>query len=53
VIIYTADLAALHAELHAKPYPFLSPGIEAHGAGRVMTLIDPASNLLRFFERSY
>ena len=52
VVVYTDDLDALHGELQAKPYPFLSPGIEAHGAGRVMTLIDPASNLLRFFDRS-
>jgi len=51
VIIYTDDLPALHSELQAKPYPFLAPGIEPHGAGRVMTLVDPASNLLRFFER--
>jgi extradiol dioxygenase family protein len=52
VIIYTEDLSALHSELQANPYPFLAPGIEAHGAGRVMTLVDPASNLLRFFERA-
>jgi extradiol dioxygenase family protein len=50
VIIYTEDLAALHRELHETEYPFLSPGIEPHGSGRVMTLLDPASNLLRFFE---
>ena len=51
VTIYTQDLPALHAELHAKPYPFYSPGIEPHGVGRMMALQDPASNLLRFFER--
>ena len=52
VVIYTDDLAELHRELHETDYPFLSPGIEPHGAGRVMTLLDPASNLLRFFERT-
>jgi catechol 2,3-dioxygenase-like lactoylglutathione lyase family enzyme len=52
VIVYTQDLAAPHRELHERDYPFLSPGIEPHGAGRVMTLLDPASNLLRFFERT-
>jgi len=51
VIIYIDDLAALHRELHEAEYPFLSPGIEPHGGGHVMTLLDPASNLLRFFER--
>jgi hypothetical protein len=45
------DVEALHAELHAKDYPFLKPGIEPHGRGREMVLLDPASNQLRFFER--
>jgi catechol 2,3-dioxygenase-like lactoylglutathione lyase family enzyme len=52
VIIYTQDLAAFHRELDEKEYPFLSPGVEPHGVGGVMTLLDPASNLLRFFERT-
>jgi hypothetical protein len=52
IMIETGDLAALHAELHAKEYKFLLPGIEPHDAGREMTLIDPSSNRLRFFERS-
>jgi catechol 2,3-dioxygenase-like lactoylglutathione lyase family enzyme len=52
VYIETQDAESLHRELHAKNYPFLNPGLERHGPGREMTLIDPASNLLRFFERS-
>jgi catechol 2,3-dioxygenase-like lactoylglutathione lyase family enzyme len=52
VFIETQDLADLHRELHATDYPFLNPGLEPHGPGREMTLIDPASNRLRFFERS-
>ena len=51
VLIETRDLSALHRELHGKSYPFMNPGVEPHGPGREMTLIDPASNLLRFFER--
>jgi hypothetical protein len=30
----------------------LSPGIEPHGVGIEMVLIDPASNELRFFQRT-
>lgn len=52
IMIETSDLASLHAELHAQEYEFLLPGIEPHPAGREMTLVDPSSNRLRFFERS-
>jgi hypothetical protein len=31
---------------------FMKPGIEPHGVGREMVLLDPASNQLRFFERA-
>jgi hypothetical protein len=30
----------------------MKPGIEPHGVGREMVLLDPASNQLRFFERA-
>jgi extradiol dioxygenase family protein len=46
--IETQDVESLHRELHAKNYPFLNPGLEPHGSVLEMTLIDPASNLLRF-----
>src|SRR4051794_14184806 len=49
VLVYMEDLAAFHRELHEKAYPFMLPGIEPHGAGQIMTVIDPASNLIRFF----
>jgi catechol 2,3-dioxygenase-like lactoylglutathione lyase family enzyme len=52
VIIYTESLADLHRELHGKPYAFFNPGLEPYGSAQVMTLIDPASNLLRFFEQA-
>ena len=51
VLIETPRLDQLHAELGERDYAFLNPGIEPHPAGREMTLIDPASNRLRFFER--
>lgn len=50
-LIVTHALDALHAELHAKDYPFMNPGIDpAPGGGRQVTVIDPASNSLRFYE---
>lgn len=52
VLIEIAGIDALHAELAAKQYPFLNPGIEEGPAdGREMQLIDPSSNRLRFYER--
>jgi len=45
----------LHAELQAKQYPSLNPGIgespgEDHG-GACLTLLDPFGNCLRIDER--
>ncbi len=51
VLVHIDDVEALDAELRDRPYPFLSPGIEPHGVGREMVLIDPASNEIRFFQR--
>jgi catechol 2,3-dioxygenase-like lactoylglutathione lyase family enzyme len=51
VFIETRDVESLHRELHATDYPFFNPGLESRGPGREMTLMDPASNLLRFFDR--
>jgi catechol 2,3-dioxygenase-like lactoylglutathione lyase family enzyme len=50
VLIVVEDAAALEAELHAKDYPFMNPGLGEHGAGRELTVLDPASNQIRFFE---
>ena len=52
VLVFVEDVEALHSELHTKDYPFMKPGVEAHGIGREMVLLDPASNQIRFFERS-
>jgi Glyoxalase superfamily protein len=51
VVVFTDDLEGLHAELKGKGFPFMSPGIELHGVGREMALLDPASNQIRFFQR--
>jgi catechol 2,3-dioxygenase-like lactoylglutathione lyase family enzyme len=50
VLVVVDDAAALHRELHAKDYPFMNPGLEPHGIGREVLVLDPASNQLRFFE---
>lgn len=53
VLIEIAGVEELHAELRARDYPYLNPGIApGPGDGREMTLIDPASNRLRFYERA-
>jgi hypothetical protein len=51
VLVFVHDVEALHAELHSEDYPFMKRGIEPHGVGREMVLLDPASNQIRFFER--
>lgn len=51
VLVFVDDIEALHGELSGKRYPFMSPGIEPHGVGRELRLIDPASNQIRFFQR--
>ena len=52
VLVETAGVEALHAELAGRDYPFLNPGLEpGPGGGREMQLIDQASNRIRLFER--
>jgi predicted enzyme related to lactoylglutathione lyase len=50
-VLVVDDVEALHAELRDKGYRFMSPGIEPHGVGREMELLDPDSNQIRFFQR--
>lgn len=50
VVIQVDDVTALHRELHSKHYPFMNPGIEPRGIGKEVTVLDPASNQIRFFE---
>jgi catechol 2,3-dioxygenase-like lactoylglutathione lyase family enzyme len=50
VLVPVDDVEALHAELHSRSYAFVHPGIEPRGTGRELTVLDPASNQLRFFE---
>jgi ribosomal-protein-alanine N-acetyltransferase len=55
VYVPATGVRELHAELHAKDYPFLSPGIgsspgDDHGA--CLNLLDPFGNTLRIDERA-
>ncbi len=50
LLVVVDDVEALQAELHGKDYPFFNPGIEPHGSGRELTVLDPASNQIRFFQ---
>ena len=50
VLIVVDDVTALHAEFQTKDYPFMNPGIGPRGPGRELTVLDPASNQIRFFQ---
>ncbi len=50
IVIQVDDVAAVHRELHGRDYPFMNPGIEPRGIGKEVTVLDPASNQIRFFE---
>jgi hypothetical protein len=54
VVIYIDDLEALHSQLQQRAYPYLNPGIEDGplDGSLELSLIDPASNRLRFFQPS-
>lgn len=45
-------LEAFHAELAAKPYGFLRPGLEGQPWGLEMEVTDPNGNRIRFCERT-
>ncbi len=51
VFVAATGLAAYHADLTAKDYPFNRPGLEpAPWGGMVMEVTDPFANRLRFWE---
>jgi ribosomal-protein-alanine N-acetyltransferase len=51
VYVDTTDVAGLHAELRAKQYSHLNPGLDTDEIGTHMSLLDPFGNTLRFNER--
>jgi len=51
VYIETRDLRAYHAELRAKDYGYLRPGVEEDELGLWLSLLDPFGNVLRLNEQ--
>jgi catechol 2,3-dioxygenase-like lactoylglutathione lyase family enzyme len=53
IVVYvpTTGVRELHAELAAKDYPFLHPGITDDEIGTCVEVLDPFGNRLRFNER--
>ncbi len=52
VFVPTTGVRALHAEITARPYRFLDPGLERLPWGLQLELRDPFSNRLRFCEET-
>ena len=52
LLIPVDDIAALHAELQAKEYPYARPGIRDEDWGRILEVADPFGNRLRYWQRS-
>lgn len=50
VFVRMQGIEAFHAELHAKNYRFLKPGLEQQPWGREVTVTDPFSNRISFSE---
>lgn len=51
VFVQATGLAAFHAEIIARDYPFNRPGLDpAPWGGQVMEVTDPFANRLRFWE---
>jgi catechol 2,3-dioxygenase-like lactoylglutathione lyase family enzyme len=50
VYVETRGVRTYHAELQAKQYPYLHPGLHVDEIGTCMTLLDPFGNTLRFNE---
>lgn len=52
VFVWMSGLKAFHAEIRARPYPNLRPGIQETGYGAwCVTLLDPFGNSLKFNEK--
>ncbi len=51
LFVQTEGLEEFHAELVAKPYPYMRPGLkDAFPAARQVTVIDPFGNRIHFRE---
>lgn len=50
MVVYMNGIRALHAELTAKDYRFMKPGVEDEGGRLEMQVTDPFNNRIRFME---
>ena len=50
VYVETDEVRTYHAELQAKDYRYLNPGVGVDEIGTCMTVLDPFGNTLRFNE---
>ena len=51
VYVDSTDVAGLHAELAAKQYSHLNPGVHTDEIGTHVSVLDPFGNTLRFNQR--
>ena len=51
MVVFMTGLGAFNAELRAKDYRYMKPGVEARDWGDEMQVTDPFNNRMRFIER--
>lgn len=51
MVVYMTGIRAFHAELAAKDYRYMKPGLERQDWGLEVTVIDPFNNRIRFIEQ--
>jgi hypothetical protein len=51
MVVYMTGIRVFHAELLAKNYRYMRPGLEKQEWGLEVTVIDPFNNHMRFMER--
>ena len=51
MVVYMAGIRAFHAELIAKNYRYMRPGLEDEQWGLEVQVTDPFNNRIRFMER--
>jgi len=50
IVVRMKDVHAFHAELTAKNYGYLRPGVQHQEWGHELTVIDPFGNRIRFLQ---
>ena len=50
MVVYMTGIEAFHAELNARNYRYMKPGLEDEGTRLEVTVIDPFNNRIRFMQ---